>query len=486
MQTRVPGIIVAGLLLATAAPVSAQNSPVLTLAEAVKEALARNDRMLNQRDVTEQADLGVRLARNAFTPKVVPNIFGSFGQTNVTSQDYRVDVTQKLQTGTQLRVGVGTSTAQIPVVPGLAGGDGHFYNADTTVTLSQPLLRGFGPSIARRPLTSAELRRAEADRERSLTEQQVAIETASAYYRIVAQRAFVDVARQSLDRSRKLREASEAKLGAGLVSQLDVLRAQQLVSQAEMQLFDSESAVEDAREQLLFVMGREKSEPFDVQADIPRPDDKPIEVGTAVTAAIRNRLDLQSLRARAVDGDRQLSFARNQLLPQVDVNFAFTRRETADAFVRSFGLDGFRFATFFTVAMPIDRTPQLVDYANALIDRDRQKREASTYERRLSDDVKRAIRDRSRLLRSFTAAEASVDLGRQEVEVAQLRYERGLSNNLDVVTAESSLLNAEGRRIQALADLAVASLSLRATLGILNPNADVDGSAMSTAFGPIP
>ena len=79
MRTRIPSVIVAGLLLSSAAaPVSAQNSPVLTLGQAVKEALAKNDRMLNQRDTTEQADLGMRLARNAFTPKIVPNIFGSF------------------------------------------------------------------------------------------------------------------------------------------------------------------------------------------------------------------------------------------------------------------------------------------------------------------------------------------------------------------------------------------------------------------------
>ena len=65
------------------------------------------------------------------------------------------------------------------------------------------------------------------------------------------------------------------------------------------------------------------------------------------------------------------------------------------------------------------------------------------------------------------------DLGRKEVEVAQLRYERGLSNNLDVVTAESNLLTAESRRIAVLADSAVARLSLRAMLGILDPRKDV-------------
>ena len=67
----------------------------------------------------------------------------------------------------------------------------------------------------------------------------------------------------------------------------------------------------------------------------------------------------------------------------------------------------------------------------------------------------------------------SVEIGRKEVEVAQLRYERGLSNNLDVVTAESNLLTAESRRIATLADSAVARLSLRAMLGILDPRKDV-------------
>ena len=84
----------------------------------MKEALAKNERMLNQHDNVEQANLSVRLARNTFTPKVVPNVLGSFGKTDINSQIYRVDVSQKFTTGTEMRVGVGTSTAQIPGVPG--------------------------------------------------------------------------------------------------------------------------------------------------------------------------------------------------------------------------------------------------------------------------------------------------------------------------------------------------------------------------------
>jgi outer membrane protein TolC len=464
--------------------VFAQAPPQLTLATAVEEALVKNERVVNQADTIAQADLGLRLARNTFKPKITPNIFGSFGRTDVSSQTYRVDVSQKLVTGTELRLSTGTVSAQIPGQLGESPADLLFYNADTTLTLSQPLLRGFGPGVARRSLTSAELRRQDAARLQTLSEQQVAVDVAAAYYRVVSQQAFVDVARQSLMRARRLRDASEAKLDAGLVSQLDSLRSQQLVSQAEMQLFDTQSAVEDARDQLTFLLGRPTTDVFTVDATIPRTNADPIDVPAATQIALANRLDLKSRLAARADADHQIRFSRNQLLPQVDVNFAFTRRETAPGFRDSFGLDGYRFATFFTIAMPVDRTAQQVEYQSALIDRERRRRETETLERQISDNVKQVVRERDRLIRGVLAAETAVELSRREVEVAQLRYENGLSNNLDVVTAESGLLQAEGRRIQALADSAVATLRLRAVLGIFNPRTDMSGSTAVFSLAP--
>ena len=448
-------------------------SPALSLAAAVNEALVKNERVVNQSDAIAQADLGLRLARNTFRPKVTPNIFGSLGRDDISSQTYRVDVSQKLVTGTELRASVGTVSQ---IIPSPLEGDVLFYNADTTFTVSQPLLRGFGRSVARRGLRAAELRREDAARLQSLSEQQVAVDVAAAYYRVVSQQAFVDVARQSLGRARRLRDASEAKLDAGLVSQLDVLRSQQLVSQAEMQLFDSQSAVEDARDQLTFLMGRDKTEPFTVEAIVPRPGLDPIDVTSATAIALANRLDLKSRIAASDDAENQIRFSRNQLLPQVDVNFALTRRETAPGFRESFGLDGYKFATFFTIAMPVDRTTQQVEYQSAMIDRERRRREAETLERQIVDNVKQIVRERERLIRNVAAAENGVDLSRREVDVAQLRYENGLSNNLDVVTAEAGLLQAESRRIQALADSAVAGLRLRAVLGVFNPRTDMSGS----------
>lgn len=457
---------------------AAQEHPILTLSQAVSEALDHNDRMVNQNDAVEQAGLGVRLAQNTFKPKLVPNVLGSFGQTNVSNQMYRLDLTQRFSTGTEMRMGVGTSTAQIPPLPDSPVQDDiRFYNADTTLTVSQPLLKGFGPAATRRSLSSAELRRADAVRQRTIGEQQIAVEVAGGYYRVVGQQALVAIARQSLDRSRKLLEASQAKLEAGLVSQLDVYRAQQLVSQGEIQLADAEAAVEDAIDQLRLLLGRDPDSPLQVAGQIPNIPDQTISLEDAIKVALANRMDLHTAIAGMDDADRAIAYSRNQLRPQFDVSLGLTRRETASSLSDSFGLDRFRLATFFTISLPVDRTPQIIDYQNTLIDRDRRRREVEMLRKRVAADVRRGLRENGRMSQRLSVTEATVDIARKEVEVAQFRYERGLSNNLDVVTAEGNLLTAESRRVSALAELAVARLSFRATLGTLDPRKDVTDAA---------
>ena len=472
------------LLAAAAVPASAQTLPTISLKQAVDEALRNNDRLLNQHDGVQQSELAVRLARSDFRPKVTPSIVGALGQSDVNSQTYRVDVSKRLATGADLRVSTGTASQ----IPGVDVPDGalRFYGADTTFTLSQPLLRGMGSTVARRSVTSAEFRRDDAGIQQVLAEQQVAIDVVSAYYRVVSQTSFVSVARQSLERSRRLRDASEAKLEAGLVSQLDVLRARQLVTQAESQLFDAQAAVDDARDQLMVLIGRRPGDIVDVETEVPRVDEGPMDADRAVALALASRLDLKSRSAARQDADRQAQFARNQLLPQVDVNVALTRRDTSTSLARSFGFDGYQFATFLTIASPVDRTAQQVELQTAILDRNRRDREITMLERQIGEEVRRAIRDRDRWIRTMASAETSVAIAERQVEVAQLRYERGLSNNLDVVTAEAELLAAESRRIQARADAAVARLRLRAAMGTFNPRTAIDAAGVTSMAAATP
>lgn len=460
-------------LAMSAAPARSQDAPepgppaaTLTLAEAVERALAQNDRLMDVRDSVAQAGNGVRAARSYFHPQVVPNILGSFGQTDISNQTYRLDLAQRFTTGTELRAGVAAVTQQNQL--------GNFYDSEANLTLVQPLLRGFGRNVTRRSLTSAELRLEETQRQHLLTERQVAVEVVSAYYRLVAQKRVVLDAEKSLERAHQLLEASSAKLEAGKVSQLDVFRAQQLVAQAEGSLLDSQMGVEDARDQLRFLMGHDHDYAFEIVDEIPMAHER-LDPEQAVATALGERPELAAAESNADEAERSLRATRNQLLPQLDVNLTLSGRKTAQDFGASLKFDDFKFNTFLAISLPGDRASLNVEYQNALIERDRQRRQLTTLRKRIGDEARRAARELSRLVRTLEVADQSLEFAQKEVEVAQLRFQRGLSNNLDLVNAEAGLLAAQGRRVSVLADLAVARVSLRATLGTLDPRRDIAG-----------
>ena len=410
--------------------------------------------------------MSLNLARSDFSTKIVPNVLGSFGQTNVGNQTYGLEVSRRFPTGTEIRSRVGTTTFRNQL--------GNFFNSDTTVMISQSLLRGFGAGVGRRTIDAAETRLDRARRARDLTDQRVGLEVASAYYRIIVQRELAAVAAAAVDRSGDLLEASEAKLAAGLVSRLDVLRAQQLLAQGEGREFDAEGALEDAEDQLRFLMRRGTDFRFVVAAEIETGGDAPpIGPDAAVEIALRNRLETRDAEAALTQAEREVRYARNQMLPQFDVSLAMTRRQTADSLGDAFGVDEFEPATFLAMSMPLDRTAEISGLHSAVIDRDRARRDVDLARMRIETEARRAVRDVRRFINGLVVAEASVAFAESEAELARLRYQRGLSNNLDVVTAEANLFAARGRRLVATADQAVSRLTLRAVLGTLDPRADI-------------
>ena len=454
-----------GLLFSAAIGLGAQApGPLLTLREAVLVALANNERMLSSRETIEQAQLGRTLAESAFGTRITPNVFGSFGQSDVRNQTYGIGASKRFTTGTEVRMDVGASTFRNQI--------GNFYAADTTLLVSQSLLRGFGPTVGRRQIARAAYQIGSTERQHVLAEQQLAIEVAGTYYRLIAQRELAIAARTALENARQLLVASEAKLRANLVSQLDVFRARTLVAEAEAQLFDVESAAEDLKDQLRFLMDRDVDYDFRVASEIDARAE-PLEPAAAVAMALENRIEFRDADAAVEEAEQEVGYARHQLLPQVDVSIALTRRETADRLRSAFGIDRFEPVTFFSVSTPLDRTAEVAGVRTAMIERNRRTRARETLRRRIAQEARRAVRLQQRLANRLDNATVTVHFAEQEVELTTLRFQRGLSNNLDVVNAQAALLNATTRRLAVLADLAVARLALRATLGILDVRRDV-------------
>lgn len=458
------GVIV--VALSVAAGVGAQTPsgtgtgevPLLTLSEATEIALQRSERMVEARDDLQQAKLSVNLASSFFSPKLVPNVVGSFGQTNQANQTYQLTLSKRFITGTEIRANLATTSLRNQL--------GNFWNTDTTFSVRQPILRDFGRSVTGQHLARSKAHVRETERRSTLTARSLVLQVAGAYYGIVRQERLVDVAEKTLERSRELLAASRAKLQAGRVSQLDVFRAEQLAAEAEGQLLDARATRDDSRDLFRDLLEVDHNYDFRVDMDIPRPV-KRFSLDEAVEIAVANSLEIRIAEDAIAESERAVAYAKNQLLPQLDLGVAALRGQTAEDIGSTFGLKDYEVATFVTASAPVDRTAETIAYNNALIDRDRRRRDLSRLLRRTTSEARRAARQVDRLYRRLELAESKVQFAESEVEVATERYRRGFANNLDVVNAELALLTAQTNMLATRAEAALAELQLEATLGIL-------------------
>ena len=449
---------------AGAQTVASEFPPPLALVDAVGYALAQSDRVLEARTAMRVAGLTEELAQSSFGPKVVPNVRGSLGQADISGQTYGVGFTQLLPTGTRLAGNLAATTNQNQL--------GNFTSSDITVQVSQSVLRRFGQDLARRGLDSARGRVFQASGAMRLAEQEVAIDVAAAYYGIAVSETLVRSAQQARQRSEALLQASRGRLLAGRASRLDLLRAEQLVAEADLRRLGASTSFEDAKDQLRGLLNWPPDREFQVVTRIPLPDDLSL-LKEAQGLAVQQRPEIAIARADLEEAEESARFAKGSLLPELNVGLTATRRETADSLGNAFGFDRFRLATFFELATSLDRTPQRVAHQNALVEVARRRRALETLEHQTLLEVRRSARQVATLRDALRLSELRVSLARQELEAATFRYRAGLAGTLDMVSAETNLLTAESGEVSLRADLAVADLRLRATAGVLDPRRDV-------------
>ena len=252
-----------------------------------------------------------------FYPKVTPKY-----QRSADDSLWGVDAQQKVPwTGAT----VTGSALMRSTAPGAIGPDLSPFprTSDFRFVMTQPLLRGFGPNASFYELRASRRSREGQERQFELGRQRLAVEVTRAYYQVIQQRQLMAVARQSLERSESLRRASVARLEVGLVSKLDVYRAELQASQAQESMVRAETSLDAELERFRTLLGLSpgdplQPEPVTVPEDLTDDEVEPLEVLTQ--RALENRLDLLEARDQVDDARRTASLARQNLLPQLDLN----------------------------------------------------------------------------------------------------------------------------------------------------------------------
>jgi outer membrane protein TolC len=432
----------------------------VSLGEAVATALQQNFGLLDAADSVAQSRMSVTTARAEFFPKLVP----TYGQ-SAFGRVLEVDLQQKVPwTGASISAGslFRSSVDDAVALP---------RTSETRLVLSQPLLRGLGPNAAHFELRNSERGRETQERSFELTRQRTAIQVTTAFYQVILQRQLLTVARQSLKRSESLLKASEARLQVGLVSKLDVFRAELQASQAQEAMLRSETALQNALETFRGSLGlpaTENVEPHSVDLpDIAVAEElEPIDV--LVARGQKLRIDLAEGYSEVEDARRSLSLAKQNLLPRLDLNFSMSQLGLGTSFGSAWNTADRQFHVYLSSSYPIERGGASVDRARAELAMTGAQRGLKQRQLQIELEVRSAARELERLAKSIELQRKAVEIADQQRQLATLRYQRGLASNFDVVDAEGSLVVARSALVGLLTSHRVARYELLRATGSLD------------------
>jgi outer membrane protein TolC len=437
----------------------AEGARTLTLSAALAMALEYNFGLLSSADQVRDARLGYTVTLSDFFPRLTPHY--ARGQ----------DDTRFGLTASQRLPWTGGSVQALADFASQPDTDSPLArSSNLRLELTQPLLRGFGPNTTYYELRNSRRTRETSERSFELRRQQVALDVSEAYYEVVQQRALLAVSRQSLKRTQALERASEARLQVGLVSKLDVFRAQLQAAQSQEAAVRAERALGDALERFRFLLGQPPTVPLEPDAaalpDMPAEDMEPLEV--LIDRARGQRLELLETRDQVEDARRTASLAKQNLLPQLDLRVGFSDIGFGRDFGGAWSNADRQYHFGLVTSYPIKPAADAAAKASADIRVSSSVRLLRERELEVESEVRRAVRELGEIRQSVDLQRKAVTIAQQQHRLAALRFQRGLASNFDVVEAEESLLLARSALVGLLTRYQIRRVRLLKATGTLD------------------
>jgi outer membrane protein TolC len=462
-----PAVALAALFLAGTSrsqerPVPAADAKCepLVVTQAVQQALYHSPSLLDTVDTLRTAEANLAGVRSQFLPQVNPYFNRANGSDPATPKAiYGVAASQQFTFGPLVTGRIDAANGGDPVDP---------YTSRYAVAVEQPFLRGLDPVVTREPLRNAERQKETQSRQVDLQGQQTVVAAWQAYLNVVLAEELVGISRERVVRVTRLVAASEAKMKAGSASRLDVLRSEQLLASAQLQVNLSVAAAGDAHEALGRLMGRPPGTRFAVHV----PDSLPVAVPDEPDAsanAREYRLEVLEQKSRVRDAEIVLRIARSNVLPSLNGFAAWTAGAAGSTIGASFTPGSPTFSVGFRSTMNVNLGQLLAAKTAAEVSLRGARRTLSVVE----DDVVRAVAQSARSLRAIEAneriQEANLEVAWTQLEVANLRFEKGFIDNFQVVDSEESYNSARVAAISSRNDTLIARLNYLLAAALLVP-----------------
>jgi outer membrane protein len=291
----------------------------------------------------------------------------------------------------------------------------------------------------------------------------VTLSVVSAYLDALRARESRDSLLEQTRLARELYQITRDRVNQGVSAELDANRAMQQVNFLEQQRQHFEQLYIAAKLNLASILQARVASDFEV-SDMGAYGDS-ITQGmdriTAVQRALASRPDYRSAEASVTAAELQVKAVKSTRLPTLKLTFDDGQSGTTPIHnINTYRVQGALEVPLFTggrIAGETDEAEATLRQARASLDETR-----SLVER----DVLTAISGVEWALREVETSTGNTTLSRQEVDLTRARFTQGISDNTELVNAQTRLSQAEDAHIRARYTLGVARANLARATGV--------------------
>jgi outer membrane protein len=428
-------VLAAAAIVASPSAMAVDGTRILSLDEAVATGLARQPTII---EANAGADAAAARADQSRAP-LLPLLAGTASY-------------QRATANLAARPGVA------PVAPAAATNQSYdYYNA--SLTLSQ-LLWDFGQTTNRWRAATEAARAQTAGAEAQRQEAVLAIRTA--YFGAQAARELITVARESLQNSDRHLAQVQAFVEVGTRPEIDLAQARTVRANAAVQVIQAENNYVAAKAQLNAAMGLEQGTDYDVSGDGWAPvGGEGTGIESLVARALTARPDVRAAETQLVAQALTLRAARSGYWPALTLGGTASEAGVSpDHLIWNWGAQLVLGWTLFQGAL----TPAQVREQTAELRALTAARDAVRQTARL--EVVQAGNGVRAELATVTAAGQALASAKNQLTLAEARYQTGLGSALELDDAQLAAANAAAQEVVARLALTTARAQLAKAIGL--------------------
>lgn len=348
------------------------------------------------------------------------------------------------------------------------------YAAALGFSLTQPLLRDFGPAVNLAEVRVSRRNQAIADHQWESRLQRTLARVVLEYHQLIFAVENIGVKRDLVTFARQLVQETRKRQEAGLLSEADVQEAEVAVAVAQEEVISALSqAVErqaPLKNQILGSLDEDAGRiflPRDGMAAIGAPAERTRLLRTALQQRPEHRAALEEAEKQAVI----VRYTRNQLLPRLDLQATLTANglsgSRSTAFERAYDRQGYDALVGVQLSIPLGNRTARANHAAAEHRRQQAVLNIARSELQIASEIDSFTAQVKAARARLVSTGESLRLAERLLDTEQKRLAQGLARAFDVLKARRDVADARTRQIGALADCHQAATQLALASGTL-------------------